>query len=180
MGFDTDSEVIKALEQGESYLEHLHEADALFRHLADRCHALEPARTRSPRARTVSPTLRGRIADVGRACMHAHVRIGSPAHPPPIGIRVRSPSRSPALVHAHLWLKQDARHSLSHARTHTHTHARTHTHTHTHCSETFTATADMGLLSKADAVLICVPTPLGQHFEPGMPPPSLFFCFVLI
>eukprot|EP00802_Teleaulax_amphioxeia_P011002 Tamp_11032.p1 GENE.Tamp_11032~~Tamp_11032.p1 ORF type:complete len:340 (-),score=50.62 Tamp_11032:595-1614(-) len=70
MGFDTDPEVIKALEQGESYLEHLHEADALFRHLAD--------------------------------------------------------------------------------------------------SETFTATADMGLLSKADAVLICVPTPLGQHFEPDL------------
>jgi hypothetical protein len=26
----------------------------------------------------------------------------------------------------------------------------------------------MALLGKADAVLICVPTPLGQHFEPGI------------
>ena len=35
LGFDTDPEVIQSLAQGESYLEHLHEADALFRHLAE-------------------------------------------------------------------------------------------------------------------------------------------------
>jgi UDP-N-acetyl-D-mannosaminuronate dehydrogenase len=70
LGFDTDSEVIKALEEGDNYLEHLPEADALFRHLAD--------------------------------------------------------------------------------------------------SPTFTATSDMGRLREADAVLICVPTPLGEHFEPDL------------
>ena len=70
LGFDCDSEVIKALEEGDNYLEHLPEADALFRHLAD--------------------------------------------------------------------------------------------------SPTFTATSDMGRLGEADAVLICVPTPLGEHFEPDL------------
>ena len=64
LGFDTDPEVIKALEEGDNYLEHLPQADALFRHLAD--------------------------------------------------------------------------------------------------SPTFTATSDMGRLREADAVLICVPTPLGE------------------
>ena len=70
LGFDTDPEVITALEQGESYLEHLKHASALFRHLAD------------------------------------------------------SPS--------------------------------------------FTATSDMGRLAEADAILVCVPTPLGEHFEPDL------------
>ena len=32
----------------------------------------------------------------------------------------------------------------------------------------FDATADMGRLGEADAVIVCVPTPLGQHLEPDM------------
>ena len=35
-------------------------------------------------------------------------------------------------------------------------------------SQSFTATSDMTRLSEADAVLICVPTPLGEHFEPDL------------
>ena len=70
VGFDTNPEVVHALDQGTNYLEHLAEADALFRHLAD--------------------------------------------------------------------------------------------------STTFTATCDMQRLAETDAVLICVPTPLGEHFEPDL------------
>jgi UDP-N-acetyl-D-glucosamine dehydrogenase len=32
----------------------------------------------------------------------------------------------------------------------------------------FDATTDMGRLGEADAVIVCVPTPLGQHLEPDM------------
>lgn len=32
----------------------------------------------------------------------------------------------------------------------------------------FTATADMSRLAEADAILICVPTPLGKHLEPDL------------
>ena len=32
----------------------------------------------------------------------------------------------------------------------------------------FTATTDMGRLGEADAVIICVPTPLGKHLEPDL------------
>jgi UDP-N-acetyl-D-glucosamine dehydrogenase len=35
-------------------------------------------------------------------------------------------------------------------------------------TDRFAATADMSLLAKADAVLICVPTPLGKHLEPDL------------
>lgn len=35
-------------------------------------------------------------------------------------------------------------------------------------SPTFDATTDMGRLSECDAILICVPTPLGEHFEPDL------------
>lgn len=35
-------------------------------------------------------------------------------------------------------------------------------------SDRFDATADMSRLGEADAVLICVPTPLGQHHEPDL------------
>jgi len=32
----------------------------------------------------------------------------------------------------------------------------------------FVATSDMAMLAKADAILICVPTPLGKHLEPDL------------
>src|SRR5688572_26253066 len=32
----------------------------------------------------------------------------------------------------------------------------------------FTATADMGRLGEADAIIVCVPTPLGKHLEPDL------------
>ncbi|MGE3174215.1 MAG: nucleotide sugar dehydrogenase [Planctomycetota bacterium] len=35
-------------------------------------------------------------------------------------------------------------------------------------SEKFTATADPGELARADAIILCVPTPLGRHGEPDM------------
>ena len=35
-------------------------------------------------------------------------------------------------------------------------------------SERFDATADFGRLGEADAVLVCVPTPLGRHLEPDL------------
>ncbi len=35
-------------------------------------------------------------------------------------------------------------------------------------SERFTATADASQLSRADAIILCVPSPLGQHREPDM------------
>lgn len=34
----------------------------------------------------------------------------------------------------------------------------------------FDATSDMGRLGEADAILVCVPTPLGPHLEPDMEP----------
>ncbi|MEM1109189.1 MAG: nucleotide sugar dehydrogenase [Planctomycetota bacterium] len=35
-------------------------------------------------------------------------------------------------------------------------------------SDRFEATADMSRLGEADAILVCVPTPLGQHLEPDL------------
>ncbi len=36
------------------------------------------------------------------------------------------------------------------------------------CSDRFAATADMSRLAEADAILVCVPTPLGRHLEPDL------------